>query len=98
MPDSTAQWELQGFQRHADIWISTEDPDQDLKNEVLEWLLSRMDDPYQGVKREPGFDNLWYGPVPGTHRGYTVVVCAYFILEAGHAVKCNSIATLNMPI
>ena len=34
-----------------------------------EWLMSRLEDPYQGVTRADGFDNLWYGTVPGSAHG-----------------------------
>jgi hypothetical protein len=64
---------------------------------VRAWLLSRLDDPYHGVRREPGFENLWSGVVPSTHRGWTVVVCSYFVFEAMGTVRCNSLATLNLP-
>lgn len=90
-------WQLRDFEYHADIWINTENPDQILINEVFEWILSRMEDPYQGVRREPGFDNLWYGPVPQANRQDTTVVASYWIVEGEHVVRCNSIATLNRP-
>ena len=31
-------------------------------------VLTRFDDPYSDVRREPDFDNLWFGPVPGSPR------------------------------
>jgi hypothetical protein len=61
-------------------------------------VLSRFDDPYQGVHREPGFENLWYGAVPETrHDGDQVVVCSYWIEERTRTVRCDSIATLGLP-
>ncbi|HEU0129656.1 MAG TPA: hypothetical protein VFQ85_01530 [Mycobacteriales bacterium] len=50
------------------------------------------------MRREPGFPNLWYGPVPGTDDGETVVQCAYWILEAARTVRCDSFATLSRPL
>jgi hypothetical protein len=93
----TPLWVLRGFDRHLDIWIKAFNPDQDLINQVTAWVLSRFEDPYQGVRREDGFDNLWWGHVPLSLRDGTVVVCSYFIHEHAHAVTCNSIAPLSLP-
>ncbi|MEV5819381.1 hypothetical protein AB0L22_09410 [Micromonospora haikouensis] len=91
-------WTLSGFERHLDLWISIEHPDQDLIHLVGTWMLSRFEDPYQGVRREPGFPNLWWGQVPLSLRDETVVVCSYFVHEHQRTVACNSIATLSLPI
>ncbi|MFI1194160.1 hypothetical protein ACH4T9_12995 [Micromonospora sp. NPDC020750] len=90
-------WQLRGFEQHLDIWIATEQPDQDLINLVTAWVLSRFEDPYQGVRRELGFDNLWWGHIPLSLRDGTVVVCSYFVHEQDRALKCNSIAPLSLP-
>jgi hypothetical protein len=61
--------------------------------------LSRADDPYQGVKRERGYDNLWYGVVPNSlHGDNMIVLCSYWVYESRHAVRCDQIATLNYPV
>lgn len=98
MPESSALWRLDGFEYHLDIWIDLEKPEQELINGVLAWVISRADDPYQGVAREPGFDNLWHGRVPRTSYGGTTVVCSYFVFARERSVRCNSIATLNRPV
>ena len=41
----------------------------DLRFLVTEWILTRAADPYQGVRREAGFDNLWFGAVPRSGHG-----------------------------
>lgn len=90
-------WELRDFDVWLDRWVMLRSPDQDVINEVLAWIQSRMTDPYWGVKLEPGFPNLWFGRVPNTVRGSTVVTASYFVLE-GQVVRCNSIETLNLPV
>ena len=91
-------WTLEDFEVRLDQWIELENPSYDLRIVVTAWVLSRFDDPYAGVRREPDFDNLWFGPVPGSvHRGH-VVVCSYWIHEAQRTVRCDSVATLNLPI
>ncbi len=100
MPDDqSGRWILADFERHFDEWVEQEAPSQDLRLAVLTWTLTRHEDPYQGVRRQLGFDNLWFGPVPGTDHGdFQVVACSYFIVETEHAVICNSISTLSRPV
>lgn len=98
MPGSDPVWSLVGFGERMDAWIDLEEPQDDLRIAVASWALSRFDDPYQGVRREPGFENLWYGVIPGTQHGDNqVVVCSYWIEERTHVVRCDSIATLALP-
>lgn len=95
MPD---RWTLARFGECFDRWVAQDRPSQDLRLVVTDWLLSRFDDPYQGVRREEGFENLWYATVPGSLHGDTqAVLCAYWIQERQHTVVCESIATLSLP-
>ncbi len=72
---------------------------RDLRVEVIAWILSRAEDPYQGVRREPGFDNPWYGSIPFTqHDRGQVVICAYWIHERSRAVRCERFGSLSLPI
>ena len=48
-----------------DEWVDLEGPPEWLRLLVLNWLLSRIDDPYEGLRRQPDFENLWFGLVPG---------------------------------
>jgi hypothetical protein len=92
-------WTLEGFGEGLDRWAESEDPNADLRLVVTSWVLSRFDDPYQGVRRERGFSNLWFGVVPNTlHDGGKVVVCSYWVKEAEHIVRCDNFGTLNLPI
>jgi hypothetical protein len=91
-------WKLVDFEAAVDRWIAREDPSIDIQFVVLEWVLSRFDDPYDGMRREPGFPNLWYGVVPETRTKDQAVVCSYFIEERTHTVKCDSFATLGLPM
>lgn len=92
-------WALEGFLDRLDAWIELEHPGDDLKIFVTAWTLSRHDNPYAGVRREPGFDNLWFGVVPGSvHGTCKAVTCAYWIFESRHTVRCDSFATLSLPI
>ena len=56
-------------------------------------------DPYQGVRREAGFDNLWFGAVPRSgHGDGLAVMCAYWIFESTRVVRYDSFASLGQPI
>jgi hypothetical protein len=97
-PNGGQGWRLTGFLDRLDEWAAQESPGDDLRLIVTSWIMSRFDDPYQGVRREGGMPNLWFGVVPWSGDGAGgVVVCAYWIEEATHTVRCDSFATLRLP-
>ena len=75
------------FFDRLDAWVEQEAVTTDLQLIVLPWIMSRTEDPYQGVQRTQGFDNLWFGPVPNSEdgRGH-VVTCSYWIEESKRRV------------
>ena len=92
-------YELVGFVPCLDDWIALEGPPNAMVQTVTEWIFTRFERPYDGVRRAEGFDNLWYVVVPGTEDDDgQVVVCSYFVIERGHRVQCSSFATLSLPI
>ena len=92
-------WRLEGFLDRLDQWVDTENPSEDLRFIVTEWTITRQDDPYQGVRREPGFPNLWFGMIPDSQDGKgQVVTCAYWIEEVSHTLRCDSFATMSWPV
>lgn len=61
--------------------------------------MTRFDDPYHGVRREPGSSNLWFGQIPESDdRTGRVVTCAYWVIETTHTVRCDNFGTLGLPI
>lgn len=96
---TNAAWTLAAFEDRLDAWIAQDEPDAELRALVTAWILSRFEDPYDGVVREPGFPNLWYGAIPGSlHQTEYVVVCAYWIYEGTRTVVCESFASLSLPV
>lgn len=92
-------WNLAAFEEHIELWIQQEAPTDDLRLTVANWLLSRIDDPYLGMRRETdGHSNLWFGMIPGTRHGHSAVCCSYLIFEQTGTVRCNSLATLSWPM
>jgi hypothetical protein len=73
------------------------DIDQDLRIVVTEWIFSRVEDPFGGgVRREPDFENLWFGEVPNSHDGKGhVVVCSYWVHAADNIVVCDNFGLLS---
>jgi hypothetical protein len=97
--DATRAWTLEGFDDRLEAWIERESPRTELTVNVATWVMTRYDNPYQGVRRAEGFENLWFAVLPGSRHGAgKVVVCAYWIEELQHVVRCASIATLNEPV
>ncbi len=91
-------WTLVGFLECFDEWTARESPSDDLRIIVISWVMTRYDDPYQGVRRESDYPNLWFGVVPWSgHHGGSVVVCAYWIEAATRTVRCDSFATFRVP-
>lgn len=91
-------WRLENFVERLDAWISVENPSEDLRIIVTEWVLTRFDDPYTDVSRQPDFPNLWFGPIPDTEHAGHLVVCSYWILEDERLVRCDQIASLRRPV
>ncbi|OLB75965.1 MAG: hypothetical protein AUI14_19955 [Actinobacteria bacterium 13_2_20CM_2_71_6] len=97
MRSAPPTWKLEGFLDCLDAWAESESPDDDLRLVVTAWVLTRYEDPYQGVRREGGHPNLWYGVVPYSGDGAaSVVVCGYWIEESTRTVRCDSFAKLTL--
>jgi hypothetical protein len=99
VPEPQTPWSLDGFLDCFDRWADQEKPSEGVRFIVMEWILGRAENPYVGVRREPGFDNLWFGPIPRTQQpDGTVTACAYWIYETTRTVRCDSFATLETPL
>lgn len=99
MVDRDPLWTLERFEREFDLWLARSVVPVELALVVGSWLMSRSDDPYHGVRRADGFENLWHGIIPDSADGHgRVVVCSYWIFEATRVVRCNSIAQLGTPV
>lgn len=99
MPSGALCWTLENFIERFDAWAELESPKADLRFIVMSWILTRYDDPYQGVRREVGFPNLWFGPIPNSQDGSGhVVTCAYYIKESSRTVCCDIFGTLSLPL
>lgn len=97
--DTPSEWRLVRFLEHLDLWAEVEKPDQDTRLRVTNWVIARHEDPYAGVRREPGFPNLWFGRIPDTFDAAgSVVTCSYFVFESTKVIRCNSIGRLNLPL
>lgn len=92
-------WKLERFPETLNMWVEICSPSREILRAVRNWVVTRYEDPYEGVKREPRIDNLWYGVVPGTNDGRgNVAVCSYFVYESTRTVVCNGCSTLSLPV
>ena len=97
MPESPG-WRLVDFSTHIERWIAQDAPSIDLRVVVIDWLVSRADDPYQGVRRWPGADAWWHGEIPLTRTSDSRAVHVnYVIEERTHSVNRRGLATLDLP-
>jgi hypothetical protein len=97
-PDPSELWTLEQLDERFDAWVKQEAPSTDLCVYVLDWVMSRMGDPYDGARRQPGFSNLWFAPIPDTEHDGKQATCTYWIEEATRRVRFDMFATLDLPI
>ncbi len=90
-------WAIAGLVEALNSWAQRESPGPDLRRTVARWAFNQHEDPYQGVSRQPGFPNLYFGEVPGTRAEGAAVSCTYWIEAATHTVKWDNFTTLNLP-
>jgi hypothetical protein len=93
-----AGWKLERFPEVIERWIAQESPSDSMRLWVVGWVMNRHTDPYVGMRRLPGFPNLWFGPIRGTEVNGTVVTCSYWVSELMRTVRANDICTINQPI
>ena len=99
MPDSHQVWTLENFLDRLDQWVELEGPPEQVRLTATAWIMTRVDDPYEGVRRAPGFENLWFGPIPGSGHGPGLVAaCSYWIFERERRLRCDSFASLARPL
>jgi hypothetical protein len=97
--DEPSEWRLTRFEEHLDRWADIDQPDEDDRLVVANWVMTRHDNPYQGARREPVHPNLWFARIPGTvDKDGTIVVCAYYIFEQAKIIRCDSIMRLGLPL
>lgn len=100
-PPSVAEprWNLVGFDQCLNEWVASESPSEAQRWTTGNWVLSVMEDPYRGMRREGGEANLWFGLVPGTNdTDENVVTCSYWIFEASGTVRCDRFAIMRLPL
>jgi len=90
---------LERFLERLDLWVADAEPSADLVLIVTAWIQSRMDDPFEGVRRVEGFADLWFGAVPASDDGLgNVVTCCYWVSVSTRTVRCDLFSTSTWPI
>lgn len=96
-------WILLDFLPRLDDWNAQEHPLDELRVLVIDWLFTRMRDPYADARRIAGFADYWQAVVPDSahfddHGEWSAVVCLYWVDPAARTVRCDRIASLSLPI
>ena len=67
--------------------------------DVREWLRSREEDPFAGIRYVPGIEDYFFGVVPGTMgTDGRVVTCAYWVQRDDRIVRVDMISTVSWPV
>ena len=99
MREPPPAWRLEDFLERFEAWVELEDPSTDLRLLVLPWIWTRAETPHDGVDEVAGIEDLWFGAVPNTEDNLGhVVTCAYWIEASRRVVRCDSFATLDLPL
>ena len=96
-------WALQDFLPRLDEWIAREQPLDELQVRVLDWIFTRMHDPFADARRVEGFADYWQARIPNTehfddHAERCAVVCLYWLDVAARTARCDQFASLSLPI
>ncbi len=96
-------WTLQDFLPRFDVWVDQEYPQDDLRVYVLDWIFTRLRDPYTDARRVPGFSDYWQAVIPSSehfddHAEPCAVVCLFWLDDNARIVRCDRIASLSLPI
>ena len=96
-------WTLQDFLPRFDAWVDQEQPLDDLRVYVLDWIFTRLRDPYTDARRVPGFADSWQAVIPSSehfddHAERCAVVCLFWLDATARIVRCDRIASLSLPI
>jgi hypothetical protein len=95
---SVLPWAPQDFEDRYDRWVAQDGhADQDLRLEVLAWLMGRLADPYDGAKPIASVPGLFQATIPHTEIDGRAVMCSYWIDNDARTVRCDNIATLALP-
>jgi hypothetical protein len=97
MTEVERAWNIVGLVEALNAWVAREHPSEHLRKAVGRWAFQQHEDPYQGVHRQPGFPNLYFGEVAGTRHKGAALSCTYFIEVTTHSVKWDNFTTLNLP-
>lgn len=96
-------WSLQDFLPCLDSWAEQEHPDDELRLRVLDWIFTRMRDPYADARRVSGFADYWETVIPDSdhfddHAERCAVIGLYWVDPSDRNVRCDRIASLSLPL
>lgn len=91
-------WIPLDFEDRITRWIDRDGyANDDLRLEVVTWILAQLTDPFRGVTPVPEIPGLYAGTIPHTESDGTAVLCTYWIDTDARTVRCDNLATLALP-
>ena len=95
---ASTSWDVLGFVEALDAWVEREQPADELRRFVTQWIFTRMDDPYALARRADGFADYWWAVVPGSEDpDGRVVLCFFWIDPAARTARCDTFSSLSPP-
>lgn len=96
-------WDLQDFVPRFDDWVEHEHPTDELRVYVLDWIFTRIPDPYVDARRVSGFADYWQAAIPNSehfddYAERCAVVCLFWLDAGARTVRCDRFASLSLPI
>jgi hypothetical protein len=90
------EWTLDDFDTWLARWRQSSKPGIDLALLVIDWVVTRAADPYDGAESQPDQPDLWYAEIPGSEDECgNVVTCAYWVNRETRTVTCYMIMPLR---
>jgi hypothetical protein len=91
-------WTLEDFVLRFDLWVEQDDPSDDWRFFVLEWIHSLLEDPYRNATRRTNeFGTAFWLCEPAGDSKHAVI-CSYQIDEEKKLARCTTITTLRRPL
>jgi len=96
-------WNLQDCLPRFDAWVNQEQPLDDLRVYVLDWIFTRSRDPYADARPVPGFADYWQAVIPRSEHfddnaERCAVVRLFWLDASACSVRCDRVASLSLPI
>jgi hypothetical protein len=90
---------LLDYEEPIRLWVREYAPSLPVLLTVRDWLRSREENPFAGIRYVHGFDNYLFGVIPGTMGDDgRVVTCTYWVFREDWTVRIDMLSTASWPV